>query len=143
MWLLSIGMNPNKIYGKVTQFLRELFWHKHYHHKLKRADTVQNEKKHSHLQHFTGRKKAEKSSQLKPQTLPCGKRGTQRTEARDVENFHRVRLSPNQRTGKMGATGFQNYEPVNTVCLSYPPFLSSYLISTRIGCFGERELEGR
>lgn len=40
-----MGVNPNKIHRKVTTFLRKLFWHKHCHHRLKGAETVQNEKK--------------------------------------------------------------------------------------------------
>lgn len=114
-----MGVNPNKIHRKVTTFLRKLFWHKHCHHRLKGTETVQNEKKTAPTA-FTGRKQTGKTSQLKPQAFSWGKGRTHRTEPSDTENSHRVRLSPNQRTGEMCSTGFQNcYEPLN-VHFSYP-----------------------
>lgn len=58
-----------------------------------------------------------------PQAFSYEKGIIQGTGPRDIESPCRVELSPNKRTGKMLLAGFQKcWEPVDTVCFSYPHF---------------------
>lgn len=63
-----------------------MFWHKHWDYTWKRAETVQDENKPLYSQNSTGRKQAEKTSQMKPKTYSCGKGETQKTQPRNTEN---------------------------------------------------------